>query len=228
MPDGRRLMGNQAWLLFTMEIRQFFSHPRNLQFLPLVVPGFFLVLWPYISSPFIPVFIIIFAGLEGQFNNLLFRTPNEFDALIIFPVSWELVVLMKNVATISLTVILFLMVSMAMVYFSPEPPNPQQLGHALVYLSTVLFPLAHVGNLRSVQHPRRTAGWQVDDLAEAVVMLVVIGVLSIPYAIVIGLFDSVLLCIAYAAVTVLFWLRVSIDSTAQHIQKEKARICLSE
>ncbi|MEK9137013.1 MAG: hypothetical protein AAB393_07815, partial [Bacteroidota bacterium] len=96
------LLNHRERLLIRMEIRQFFLHPRSLHFVPLTLAGVMLVLWSHLASPFIAVIVVVFAGLEPQFNNILFRTPLELESLIMFPTERKNVEKAKNVATILL------------------------------------------------------------------------------------------------------------------------------
>ena len=101
----------KEWVLFNMEVRRFFSDRHNLKFIPLICLAVVLIVWPYIGSPFVPVVLAVFAGLESQYNNMLFRSPAEYETLSLFPVSWRHVILAKNLSTLTITVILFAIVS---------------------------------------------------------------------------------------------------------------------
>jgi hypothetical protein len=221
----RWISDKREWLFFTLEIRHFFSSGQTLKFLPLSACAVFMVLWPYIGSPFVPVIAAAVTGLEPQFCNLLFRSPHEYEALAMFPLSWERVIIAKNLATAALVLLMVVLVSLTVLYFSPVFPRLWDLADLLLYLATVVFPLIHAGNLRSVQQPRRVTGLTTTDLAEALVLLVILGLFSLPYLFLHGLPWGPALCLLYAAATVVFWIRVSVPGTAGKIRREHERIC---
>lgn len=218
----------QQRALITNEFRQFFLHTRSLHLVPLIFAGVMLVLWPYFSSPFVAVMIVLFAGLEPQFNNILFRSPREVEAMSLLPIDWERVVKAKNIGTLLITATIFPLVAAAVLYFSPKPVTLKLAVDALLWMLTVAFPLIHVGNVRSVQHPRRETGWQVDDLAGAVEFLISLGLLSLPFLIIAGFFETPLPSLLYAAATFIFWGRYSIAKTAELIEKKRIDICLNQ
>jgi hypothetical protein len=214
-------------MLIATEIRQFFLHRRSLHFIPLAMAGVILILWPYFTSPFVSVMIVLFAGLEPQFNNILFRTPLEFEALSILPIEWQHIVKAKNLATVLLVVVMFPIVAAALLYFSPSPLTLERTSEAGLYLLTVVIPLVHVGNSRSVRNPRRESGWQLDDVAGIVEMLVSMAILSIPYVVFVEVIDVTALCVVYFVATAVFWWRYSIRKTAELAEFRKMDICLS-
>lgn len=221
------LINRQMRVLIAMEVRQFFQHPRSLHFIPLTLVGILLVLWPYFTSSFVPILIVLFAGLEPQFNNILFRTPLELESLTVLPLRWEDVARAKNIAAVVLVCTVAPILAATLMYFSPSVLTPNDVKDATLYISTVLFPLIHVGNLRSVQHPRRKTGWQFDDLAGSVEMLINLAMLSIPYALFVEVLNTPALCIVYFVASIVFWWRYSIPKTAQLIETEKIDICLT-
>jgi hypothetical protein len=219
------VFNRQERILMAEEIRQFFLHPRSLHFVPLTMAGVILVLWPYFKSPFVSVLIVLFAGLEPQFNNILFGTPLEFEALSILPIELQRVVKAKNVATLLLFLIMFPIVAATLLYFSPSVVTLKRIGEVGLYVLTVIFPLMHVGNARSVQNPRRKSGWLIDDVAGMVELLITMAILSIPYVIFVEVMETPALCIVYFIATVVFWWRYSIQKTAELIQSKKIEIC---
>ncbi len=212
-------------MLFTMELHQCFSARRIPVFILLILVAIFLVVQESELSPMFIVFLAVFAILESQFNNILFRTPHELEALSMFPLSWDRIVLVKNIASIVLMGIVTVIVSMSTLYFFPWPTNWTLVVDALIYSSTIIFLLLHIGNRESVQAPRKSLGWGVSDLVQAVGMLLFVCVLSFPYI----LFTIVLklqwLNLVYAFITGWFWLTRSIPGTALAIESRKTRLC---
>jgi hypothetical protein len=221
-------MSQKGWTVITWELRVFFLDVRNLVFFPLAVLAVLLSLWPYIGSPFVMVFLAVFVGMERQFTNIFFRSPREFEAMLLLPLDWREVVLAKNLATMLLALVVTILISLVVLYFSPAIPSWEEVGLAAVYFLTVLFPMIHLGNLRSLQFPRRGTHWDYDDLAGAVMMVIRLVMLSVPYGVFGGLIGSTALCIIYAVVVALLWQVFLVPRIAQHVLQQKASICLAK
>jgi hypothetical protein len=221
-----RLLQPCDWILFKMEVKGLFLHPRGIHLIGLGLGGVFLSAWVYpVASPFLPVALTVFTGLEPQFNNILFRSPREFESLSVFPLSWKRVVLVKNVAAIVLAIVCLVIASMFLLYFSPAVPTGRDFFYAILYVATVIFPLLHLGNVNSARHPRRECGLRTADLFEALWQLVLLGLVSIPFFIFAELLELPLLCLLYSAAAAAFWYRDSIRRTAMLIEREQTALC---
>lgn len=214
-------------LLISTEIRQFFVHRRSMHFIPLILVGIFLAQWPYWESALAVVILVVAAGLEPQFNNILFRTPSELESLSVLPFPWTSVVRAKNIAAILLFLMMLPIVAAVILYFPVTPVTPGQSLTAAWYVATIIFPLIHIGNLRSVTNPRRESGWRFDDMSGAVELLLTLAVLSLPFAIIVELLDMPALCLLYFAATFIFWWRHSLVHTARMIENKRIEICLT-
>jgi hypothetical protein len=214
-------------LLISTEIRQFFVHRRSRHFIPLILVGIFLAQWPYWGSPLAVVILVAVAGLEPQFNNILFRTPSELESLSVLPLPWPSVVRAKNIAAILLFCIMLPIVSAVLLYFPVAPVTWSQTLTAAWYISTIIFPLIHIGNLRSVANPRRESGWRFDDMSGALELLLMLAVLSLPFVIIVELLETPVLCLLYFAATFMFWWRHSLGQTARMIENRRIAICLN-
>jgi hypothetical protein len=212
-------------LLLRLELRQCFSAKRIPTFVLMFLAGIFLVVQESELSPFVVVFFTVFAILESQFNNILYRSPHELEALSMFPISWDRVVLVKNVATIILAGIVMFIAGMTILYFSPKPFGFTAMIEALMYASTIIFPLLHVGNTESLLSPRKSPGWNSDDLVQAAGMFLFVFVLSLPYIIFVAIVKMPLLSLVYAGGTAWYWYRRSIRKTASTIERKKTELC---
>jgi hypothetical protein len=221
-----KFVSNTDSLIFRLEIRHLCSHTRRWHFVLLLLFGVFFVpaIYPD-ASPFVPIIFVVFSGLELQYDNLLFRTGNELEAYLLLPVSWERVVIAKNLAAVVLTIIIFLITSMSLLYFSPTTIILTDLKDALLYLSTIIFPLIHFGNTQSVRNPRRISGLQINDLVEAIWMLLNVLILSAPYYLIIKLIEMPILCLVYSVITILIWRHRSVGKTAEYIKKNQYKLC---
>jgi len=211
--------------LITLELRRFFAVPWNLRIAVLAVPAIWLSLWPYTPSPFVPIFGALFIGLEPLYCNILFRAPNELEALSVLPLSWKRIVLAKNIATLLITLICLALLSIIVLYFAPIPPPSDHYWKGALYLGTVVFPLMQIGNSQSVQHPRRQIGWKFDDIAGGVLMGGFVAVLSIPYLLLVEGANAPLLCLPYIAAAAFVWFRRSPAQTSRRVTTQRSTLC---
>ncbi len=219
------LIMHREWMLFRMELHYCFSANRIPVFILLALIGVALVVQESEVPPFIIVFLVSFAMLESQVNNILFRTPNELPALSMFPVSWRNIVLVKNVATVILMIILSFIFSMVILYFSPHPTNRSDLLNALLFSGTIIFPLLHIGNTESLRPRQNVKGWQIANAVQAAGMFFFVIVLSIPYILFSFAFNIQWLNIIYIAGTGIYWYRHSVPTTAFQIEVRKTSLC---
>lgn len=195
--------------VFRAEMLHFSRDPilfRGVVLFPLSV---LIAIWPYSGSSLIPSIGSAFVLLEPRFNNLLFTSSIEGEALSLFPSRWRTIVAAKNMATAVLFVLLVPLVAVPVGFFGVPISGREWLGASL-YVLTVIFPLLHLGNLQSLQHPRRSVGWSLGDLSDAILFLVMAGVASIPFAIFWSLDLPSLWCTLYAAGGAWYWWRVSL------------------
>jgi hypothetical protein len=212
--------------LLSMELRQFFRHPRCMHFIPLIAFGAFFTAWLYpVASPLAAVMVVVFCGLELQFNNIFFRTSNEMEALMLLPVPWGRIIFIKNLATIILSLLFVLITSMTLLYFSPSVVESKQLIDAGLYFLTVIFPLLHIGNGRSMEFPRRCSGLRIDDLIEALWMAATLGFISIPFLLFMNLFHLPILCLIYGSGWWVLWYRFSIPQSVREIEHKSLTLC---
>jgi ABC-2 type transport system ATP-binding protein len=123
------------------DIRRFLSNPANLKLLLLLPVAIIGSLWPYIGSPFVPLLLMTFAGLEPQFNNILFRTNNEFEAMAVLSPDWRSVVLGKNLASIVMAIGTTLAAALVVGYFTPLTMGAEGWQDAGLFFVSVVFSL---------------------------------------------------------------------------------------
>ncbi len=212
------LKKSQFSAVFREEILHISRDPVLFRAAVLLPLSILLAVWRYSGSPLIPAIGSALAMLEPRFNNFLFTSPLEGEALSLFPSHWRTVVAAKNSAT---AVLLFLLVPLLgiPISFFGSTANGNDWPAGGLYLVTVLFPLLHFGNLHSLQHPRRRVGWSLGDLADVVLFLITAGIASIPFA-VFSMFDFMpLWCALYAAGGAWLWWRVSLPR-AEHLLEQ--------
>jgi hypothetical protein len=211
--------------LIAVEVRRFFTLTWNLRLAVLLVPAVWLALWEHMPSPFIPIIAVLFVGLEPQYCNIMFRTPNEFEALSVMPVHWKHIVLAKNLSTVLITLLCLPIVSILVLYFSPDIVPAEHFWKTGLYLVSVIFPLLHTGNLQSLAHPRRHLGWRMDDLAGGILVTAFLAVFSLPYLLLVEAAGVPLLCLLYGGAAGYFWFRHSLKETARRITQPANALC---
>ena len=199
----------QFLTVFRSEIVHFGRDPvlfRAALVLPLSI---LIAVWQYSENSLVPAIGSVLVLLEPRFNNILFTSPIEGEALSLFPSRWRAILAAKNIATAVLFIVLVPLLGIPVAFFG-QPVSGSEWIDATLYVLTVLFPLLHLGNLQSIQHPRRTAGWSLGDLADAILLLLTAGIASIPFALFSTLDLPALWCCLYAAAGAWFWWRVSL------------------
>lgn len=206
---GLRIELSQFFTVFRAELFHFSRDPvlfRSVALLPLSI---LIAVWQYSGSSLVPAIASAFVLLEPRFNNFLFTSPAEGEALSLFPSRWRAVVAAKNTATAILFMLLVPLLAIPIGFFG-APISGEEWARGMLYTLTVLFPLLYLGNLQSLQHPRRSVGWSLGDLADAIILLLTAGIASIPYAVFSTMDLPGLWCFLYAAGGVWFWWRFSL------------------
>lgn len=220
-----RVPSEADWILLRMELRQAFAAKRIPLFALLALVGILLLVQEGELPPLIILLVVTLGGMESQFTNIFFRSPHELEALSIFPLRWSRIVLIKNVAALIVTMIVWTMMAMATLYFSPKDIRLADLGNALLCASTIVFPLLHIGNIESLQAPRRNAAWKIDDLVQAAGMMLFVVILFLPYMILVPLLSLHALCIVYAILSAVHWYWRSVPTTAARVERDLHRLC---
>ena len=222
-------MNRQITILVRAELKEIFAQRRVYHFLPLLVIGSFLMAWIFsVGSPFAPIIVLVVTGLEPQFNNIIFRTPNELQALGILSCSWRNVIVAKNVASLIHFGLFLILVSMSLLYFSPEAITGAHAEEAALYIVTVAFPLLHTGNTQSLRRPRRYSGLRLEDLVQAVWMCVNLALLSVPFYVFSNLPLPWISCTAYGVLTGILWYKISVRSSSVYLAEHFSDLCLTD
>lgn len=220
--------GSQWRTVFRADLLHFGRDPLIFRAVILLPLSILVAVWPYSGSPLIPAIASALVILEPRFNNFLFTSPVEGEALSLFPSRWREVVAAKNLATAVLLLLLVPLLAVPIGFFGLRPSTPGDWLNAFLYLLTILFPLLYLGNLHSVQHPRRSVGWSLGDLSDAIFLLLTAGLASIPYAIFSPSPLSPLWCSLYALGSAVLWWRVSLPRTEQLLQEGSILMRLEE
>jgi hypothetical protein len=209
------------------EVQRFCEERRSLIALPVACASAIAALWPYMPHWTVPVTIGTFLILEPSFNNILFRSPKEFELLAIAPVSWKTVVLSKNCAAAFLACCIAVFLSIPSGYILSDIPTGSQVLKGVGLLSTVLFPMLMAGNARSVKAPRRRAGLGIADAAEAIITVTILGAASLPYLLFSTLPNQWWPVTLYVLAVGAVWFFISVPTTAKAIERHRTQISLT-
>jgi hypothetical protein len=219
-------LNSPFWIVVKVELNEFFLSLRAIHFLPLMLLGVYLMSWTYkVAPPYIAVVLVVFCSLEPQCNNIFYRSPGELEILNLFPVNWKEIIFAKNIATIILVGFCLTVASAALYFFSPHVVGFEVVVHEILYCSTIIFPVLQIGNVYSINNPRRKCGWQFADFLEMFWMAVTLLIASIPYALIVSYFDYALFYVVYAGANGYYWYRYSIPNCAKLLNEQIITIC---
>lgn len=177
-------------------------------------------LWPQLGSPFAPAFAAAFLALEPFYNNALQLWPGHLTSYALLPPRWEEILRAKLIAaTVLASGAAALLVALTS-FFQPVPPTLREIADCVMYFLSVHIPLFATGTLLSRQQPRERIGFGLDDAAAGAMMMVLLGLLSIPYLIIAPLPGGTIILTSYILASAAAVWFVFIPRAARHIQKE--------
>jgi len=209
---SRRLIG--------LEIRGAASTGHLVRVLPLAALTPFVSLWPQFGSPFIPGMVAAFLALEPFYNNTLNMWPGQLTAYGLLPADWILYLRAKNCATALITLGVVGLFMILTAYMQPVTPGPGEASACALYLLSVLFPMLSAGNVVSWQQPRARIGWGLEDAAAGLVMLLILGLVSMPYAVLSALEQSEMFLVLYSCIAAAIWWFKAIPRAAGRIHEQ--------
>ena len=177
-------------------------------------------LWPQLGSPFAPAFAAAFLALEPFYHNMLQLWPGHLTSYALLPSRWEEILRAKLIAnTVVASGAAAILVALTS-FFQPVPPTLKEMADCVLYFFSVHIPLFATGTLLSRQQPRGRIGFSLDDAAAGAMMMVLAGLLSIPYIIIAPLPGATIILPAYILASAAAIWFVFIPGAARHIQKE--------
>lgn len=189
--------------------------------------GVLAVSWRFPPPPLLTAVVTGFAAVEPRFNTMLFRDPRELEAMGLLPAPQSAVVLAKNLAALVLSLCAALGAAAVLMFFSDQSVSAGDVADAALCWASLVFPLLHAGNRRSLQYPRRISGWRTDDLFEGIGFgfMLTLAVFSLPYLALVVWLAMPALCLLSAALTAALWAWRSVPDTARRIERERAALC---
>ncbi len=208
------------WTLVSLELRGAAGPDHLVRMLPLAVLAPFVSLWPHIGSPFAAALVAAFLALEPFYNNTLSTWQGQLTAYALLPAEWTEYLRAKNAATLILTCGVVSCCVVLTAFIQPSPPATEDFFHCALYVLSVVFPLLAAGNSISWQQPRARSGWGLEDAAAGLVMLVLLGVVSIPYLLLSTMEQGELLLLVYTPAAAAVWWFKALPHAANRIHKQ--------
>jgi hypothetical protein len=177
-------------------------------------------LWPQLGSPFAPAFAAAFLALEPLYNNALQLWPGHFTSYVLLPPPWDEILRAKLIATTVLASGAAAVLVALTSFFQPVPPTPGDIAGCALYFCSVHIPLFATGTLLSRQQSRGRIGFGLDDAAAGSMMMVLLGLMSIPFLIAAQLPAGTIIILAYTLVSAVVVWFFFIPKAARRIQKE--------
>jgi hypothetical protein len=201
------------------ELRGMLTTGHLFRLLPLSLLAQLLSLWPYIGSPFAPAVLATFLSLEPFYNNMLNIWAGQMTSGGIFPTGWVSTLRRRNIAVIIVTWGVLAFYTILVAYVQPEPVAPELFGALVLYMASIQFPLLMIGNSFSWQQVRGRNGWGLEDAAAALIMLVGVGISSLPFFALTGIPGDGIILILYTAAAAAFWWSRSVPRAARIIHE---------
>jgi hypothetical protein len=189
-----------------------------------VVVVVFMWSYPVRFHPLFYTFVLGFAALEGEYMNAFFRLPNEFERMILFPVSWQKIIVAKAISTVVLTVPFLLMSGILVSYAAVGLPPIQILWDGSLLLMSVSFSMVSLGHILSIQYPRRKVLFNFDEAPYFLFQVVALAVACLPYLILKVGFKSDIACLLYAVLSGFVWYFIVVPRLANRMQREQDKV----
>jgi hypothetical protein len=211
--NERKMEFRQGAAVFSNEFKGFFQYPRVMMVAPYLLLGIFCVIW---LGRFVHFFVLLTltlgCAIEPQLNNIFYRSSAEMEALTLLPVQWKTIVLAKNLASIALSIAFALLLTVILAYASPFAFGLDSLRDVVLCLSTAIFPLLAIGNVRSLKSPRPESGWTYRDLNESLWMIGIVVIVTAPYQLFVKWDLNIAVVLTYALLTWAYWRFVSLPA----------------
>jgi hypothetical protein len=175
-------------------------------------------------SPLLYTFVLGFAALEVVYLNAFFRLPNELERMILFPISWQTIIIAKAISTLAVTAVLLLFSGTLVSYATVGLPPVQIIWDGLLLLSSGSFSILTLGHVLSIQYPRRRVFFNFDEAPYFLFQLLVLAISSLPYLILKVGFGSDVACLLYAALSGVIWYFVVVPRLAARMQQERSLV----
>ena len=215
------MTGKEQYYIAGLEIFRFWRELLSGLTVILLCLGILGDAWLYSSgSPFDLVTICVFLLLWKSYKRMLSVSRNEFRALSIFSLPWEKVILLKNLAVMALSVLLFYSLSVVVLYFCPKTLSFADTVHATVFFLSVLFPMVSISNFRALEGMKHTGTVIWKDPEELVNLLAVLVLVGLPGKLLSGWEYADDLLALYIVAWFFIWRAVSLPRAARILDQK--------
>ncbi|MGA9365773.1 MAG: hypothetical protein WBW16_15535 [Bacteroidota bacterium] len=180
--------------------------------------------YPVHFHPLVYAFVLGFAALEGGYMNAFFRLPNELERMILFPISWQRVIIAKAISTLLLTVPVLLISAVLVCYAAVGLPTIQILWDGMLLLMSASLSMVSLGHILSIQYPRRKVFFNFDEAPYFLFQTLALAVSSLPWLILKVRLESDIACLLYTALSGVVWYFVVVPRLANRLQREQHKV----
>jgi hypothetical protein len=180
--------------------------------------------YPVHFHPLVYAFALGFAAVEGGYMNAFFRLPNELERMILFPISWQSVIIAKAFSTLLLTVPVLLLSGILVSYAAVGLPSIQILWDGVLLLLSTSFSMVSLGHILSIQYPRRKVFFNFDEAPYFLFQILALAVSSLPWLILKVRLESDTACLLYTALSGVVWYFVVVPRLANRLQREQHKV----
>jgi len=175
--------------------------------------------YPVKFHPLFYTFVLGFTSIEAGYMNAFSRLPNELERMILFPISWQTIIIAKAISTLCLTVPLLLMSGLLVSYAAVALPHIQVLWDGLLLFLTTSFSMVSLGQIVSLHYPRRKVFLNFDEAPYLLFQVLALAISSLPYVILKVGFESDIACLLYATLSGCVWYFVVVPWLANRMER---------
>lgn len=180
--------------------------------------------YPVRFHPLFYTFVLGFAAIEGTYMNAFFRLPNELERMILFPISWHRIIIAKAISTLVLTAPFLLLSGVLISYAAVGLPPLRVLWDGLLLFLSASFSMVSLGQILSIQYPRRKLFFNFDEAPYFLFQLVALAISCVPYLVLKVGFESDIACLLFAVLSGVVWYFVVVPRLADRVQLEQDKI----
>jgi hypothetical protein len=206
-------------VLIGHELRGMVATRHLLRLVPLAPLASLFALWPYIGSPFVPAVLATFITLEPFYKNTLNLWRGQMTSTVLLPSDLVRTLRLRNCALIVLTFATAALFAILVSYVQPEPPTIAPLLAFAFFMASIQFPLLILGNILSWQQIRPRSRWSLEDAAAVILMMIWVGLASVPSLLILGLTGDWAILLIYTAGMAWGWWAFALPRTAETIHE---------
>ncbi len=214
-----REMADVVLLILRLEVQRFFAEARHLVIVLIVVICIPAALAWQLSSPLIAAAAVGVILAERWIMDMFDQKGREFVKFSIYPVSWESIVLGKEMVAIVVAVGGGTVAAVVYSWFHPSPPSWADAFRGLVAYLCILIPVVQVGGSASVTELQQPLHTPLDMVVRAVMCLIAAALSGIPVLLLLSLSDSVLPLVFYLGLLCMVWYVFGIRMVADKIRQ---------